>query len=101
MRPLILLLNNEGYTVERAIHGPGQRYNDIALWDWNRLPEAFARDVPSRCWQVTRTQELQEAMASSVASDRLTLVEVILPKMDLPDFLRTVTRALEARNSRV
>ncbi|MGF7448717.1 thiamine pyrophosphate-dependent enzyme, partial [Klebsiella michiganensis] len=28
-RPLILLLNNEGYTVERAIHGPEQRYNDI------------------------------------------------------------------------
>ncbi len=40
--PLILLLNNEGYTVERAIHGPEQRYNDIALWDWNRLPGAFA-----------------------------------------------------------
>ncbi len=41
-KPLILLLNNEGYTVERAIHGPEQRYNDIALWDWQRLPEAFA-----------------------------------------------------------
>ena len=25
-KPLILLLNNEGYTVERAIHGPEQRY---------------------------------------------------------------------------
>ncbi|STU96390.1 indolepyruvate decarboxylase [Klebsiella pneumoniae subsp. ozaenae] len=48
-KPLILLLNNEGYTVERAIHGPEQRYNDIALWDWQRLPEAFAPDVASRC----------------------------------------------------
>ncbi|MDU4315002.1 MAG: hypothetical protein E7I11_28920, partial [Klebsiella michiganensis] len=43
----------------------------------------------------------QEAMNSSVASDRLTLVEVMLPKMDIPDFLRTVTQALEERNSRV
>jgi indolepyruvate decarboxylase len=51
-KPLILLLNNEGYTVERAIHGPEQRYNDIALWDWRRLPEAFAPDVASRCWRV-------------------------------------------------
>jgi indolepyruvate decarboxylase len=42
-QPLILLLNNEGYTVERAIHGPEQRYNDIALWDWNRLPEPSPR----------------------------------------------------------
>ncbi len=27
---VIVVLNNEGYTVERAIHGPEQRYNDIA-----------------------------------------------------------------------
>ena len=99
--PLILLLNNEGYTVERAIHGAEQRYNDIALWDWNRLPEAFAPDVPSRCWRVTRTAELKEAMNDSMGSDRLTLVEVMLPKMDIPDFLRAVTQALEERNSRV
>lgn len=58
-------------------------------------------NVPSRCWRVTRTHELREAMNSSVASDRLTLVEVMLPKMDIPDFLRTVTQALEERNSRV
>ncbi|HAT2277971.1 TPA: indolepyruvate decarboxylase [Raoultella ornithinolytica] len=99
--PLILLLNNEGYTVERAIHGPEQRYNDIALWDWNRLPGAFAPNVPSRCWRVTRTEELEEAMADSIGSDKLTLVEVMLPKMDIPDFLRAVTQALEERNSRV
>ncbi|ELT9604556.1 TPA: indolepyruvate decarboxylase [Raoultella planticola] len=99
--PLILLLNNEGYTVERAIHGPEQRYNDIALWDWNRLPGAFAPNVPSRCWRVTRTEELEEAMADSIGSDKLTLVEVMLPKMDIPDFLRAVTQALEERNSRI
>lgn len=99
--PLILLLNNEGYTVERAIHGPEQRYNDIALWDWNRLPEAFAPDVPSRCWRVTDTQGLEDAISDSVGSDKLTLVEVMLPKMDIPGFLRAVTQALEERNSRV
>ncbi|WP_079826022.1 alpha-keto acid decarboxylase family protein, partial [Salmonella enterica] len=32
--PVILLLNNDGYTVERAIHGAAQRYNDIASWNW-------------------------------------------------------------------
>lgn len=97
---LILLLNNEGYTVERAIHGPEQRYNDIALWDWSRFPDAFAPDTPSRCWRVTQTGELAEAMADSVNSDKLTMVEVMLPKMDIPDFLRAVTQALENRNNR-
>jgi indolepyruvate decarboxylase len=48
---------------------------------------------------VTRTEELEEAMADSIGSDKLTLVEVMLPKMDIPDFLRAVTQALEERNS--
>ncbi len=55
----------------------------------------FAPDTPSRCWRVTQTGELAEAMADSVNSDKLTMVEVMLPKMDIPDFLRAVTRALE------
>lgn len=85
-KPLILLLNNEGYTVERAIHGPEQRYNDIALWDWQRLPEAFAPDVVSRCWRVTHTAELREAMAESITSDTLTLVEVMPTENGYPRF---------------
>ncbi len=40
--PIIFLLNNEGYTVERAIHGADQRYNDIAQWNWTALPQAFS-----------------------------------------------------------
>ncbi len=42
--PIILVLNNEGYTVERAIHGPEQRYNDIALWNWTQIPQALSLD---------------------------------------------------------
>ena len=34
MKPIIILLNNSGYTVERAIHGATQKENDIAMSDW-------------------------------------------------------------------
>ena len=79
------------------------RSRDIlqSLGIWQRLPEAFAPDVASRCRRVTQTSELREAMTESITSDTLTLVEVMLPKMDIPDFLRAVTQALEERNSRV
>ncbi len=34
LSPIIFLINNEGYTVERVIHGPERHYNDIANgWD--------------------------------------------------------------------
>ncbi len=41
LKPIIFLINNNGYTVERAIHGRDQPYNDIQMWDYNKLPNVF------------------------------------------------------------
>ena len=98
-RPLILLLNNEGYTVERAIHGPEQRYNEISLWNWTQLPQALNLDSPVECWKVSNVVQLNDALARAARRDRLMLLEVMLPKMDIPPLLKAVTDALEARNS--
>jgi alpha-keto-acid decarboxylase len=38
----IIVVDNDGYTVERAIHGPEEPYNDIARWDWRQLITALA-----------------------------------------------------------
>lgn len=98
-RPLILLLNNEGYTVERAIHGPEQRYNDISLWNWTQVPQALNLDCQAECWKVSNASQLNDALARAERGDKLTLLEVMLPKMDIPPLLKAVTQALEARNS--
>lgn len=98
-RPLILLLNNEGYTVERAIHGPEERYNDISLWNWAQLPQALNLDCQAQCWRVTQSVQLDEVLAQASRSERLTLVEVMLPKQDIPVLLRAITHALETRNN--
>ena len=29
-----LVINNDGYTVERLIHGMEETYNDIRMWDY-------------------------------------------------------------------
>ncbi|EOZ0829899.1 alpha-keto acid decarboxylase family protein [Citrobacter freundii] len=97
--PVILLLNNDGYTVERAIHGANQRYNDIAAWSWTLVPQAFSRECQAECWRVTQAVQLEEVLARLSHPQRLSLIEVVLPKADLPELLRTVTRALESRNS--
>ena len=96
--PVILLLNNDGYTVERAIHGANQRYNDIAAWSWTLVPQAFSRECQAECWRVTQAVQLEEVLARQSHPQRLSLIEVVLPKADLPELLRTVTRALESRN---
>lgn len=99
LRPIILLLNNDGYTVERAIHGAQQRYNDIAHWNWTHLPHALSHDCQAECWRVSETVQLAEALDAAARHNRLALIEVMLPKADLPALLRDVTQALGSRNN--
>ncbi|MBN3134501.1 indolepyruvate decarboxylase [Pectobacterium punjabense] len=97
---VIVVLNNEGYTVERAIHGPEQRYNDIAAWNWTRLPAALGADENEiLCEQVRSPAALAQVLEQVNAESRLSLIEVVLPRMDIPALLRTITQSLETRNT--
>lgn len=98
-RPIILVLNNEGYTVERAIHGPEQRYNDIALWNWTQIPQALSLEPQAECYRVSEAEQLADALEKVAHRERLALIEVMLPKADIPPLLGAITKALEARNN--
>ncbi|WP_338557352.1 alpha-keto acid decarboxylase family protein [Erwinia sp. E_sp_B04_7] len=99
MKPVIFVLNNAGYTVERAIHGEHQRYNDIAAWNWTLLPQALSLNCQAQSWQVSETVQLTEVMKLIGQTSRLSLVEVILPRLDVPPLLQAVCAALNQRNS--
>ena len=50
---IVVIVNNLGYTVERAIHGLTAEYNDIAPWNWTAVvkafdPTGFTRSVAAR-----------------------------------------------------
>ena len=32
LKPIIFVLNNSGYTIERYLHGKERKYNDISNW---------------------------------------------------------------------
>ncbi|MGH7912072.1 MAG: alpha-keto acid decarboxylase family protein, partial [Candidatus Dormibacteraceae bacterium] len=62
VRLLAVVVDNDGYTVERAIHGPEEPYNDIPRWDWERLPDLYAPGTPARSHVVRTAGELEEAL---------------------------------------
>lgn len=99
LKPVIFILNNAGYTVERAIHGEHQRYNDIADWNWTQLPQALSTECTAQSWRVHETAQLTEVMKAIQQTQRLSLVEVVLPPLDVPPLLKAVTAALNQRNS--
>ncbi|MEQ4693697.1 alpha-keto acid decarboxylase family protein [Providencia manganoxydans] len=95
LKPIIFLMNNQGYTVERAIHGPEQVYNDITAWDWTLLFKAFANQYPAFVRRITETEQLKCALEEVTNCNQLAFIEVILPKMDTPKILNDISIALK------
>jgi len=98
LKTAIFIINNDGYTVERAIHGETQRYNDIARWNWTLFPAAFG-DASVLSERVESAQQLSDVMAKISAKKQLSWIEVVLPKMDIPELLDAVTKSIAKRNS--
>ncbi|MDO9395627.1 MAG: thiamine pyrophosphate-binding protein [Herbiconiux sp.] len=95
--PVIFLLNNDGYTVERKIQSPAAVYQDITPWDWTLIPAAFGAADKVVTARVTTQDELADALALAHATtDRAVLVEVVLPPMDSPRLLTVLTEAIAA-----
>ena len=99
LHPVVLLVNNDGYTVERAIHGPRAAYNDIAAWNWPALPAALgAKDA--LVTTVRTNLELVDALdAAHRAPDRLVFIEAVTDMDDVPELLRRLAMGVSTRNS--
>lgn len=90
---LVVVVDNDGYTVERAIHGPDEPYNDIARWDWTAVPAMFGGGARATAVRATTAGELRAALADA-DPDGFTLVQAVVPRDDVPELLATLTRAL-------
>ena len=89
MKPIVFVLNNDGYGTQRFIlDGP---FNEILRWNYTKLTELFGVGVSTK---VTTNGELEAALKSAVAGDELTLIEVILPRNDSSPSLRRVGEEL-------
>lgn len=82
LRPLIFVINNSGYTVERAVLGKDAKYNDVANWRYSELPNVFSRDNKAETYVVTTSNELQKVLDSPHPG--MVFVEAVLDKYDAP-----------------
>jgi len=108
LKPIIFVLNNSGYTIERFLHGPTQSFNDIVNWyeqalsseyscflmyrncrKWTKLLDALSDEkVVSESYKVTTKSELDELLSKPDFGKEITLVEVVVPMFDAPPVLR-------------
>lgn len=87
----LLILNNSGYTIERAIIGQYSTYNDINTnWQWCDILKCFGdlNQEKSESYKIQDDTELNKLLASdSYANGKFKLLELILPMFDVPERL--------------
>ncbi|OCT50970.1 Pyruvate decarboxylase [Cladophialophora carrionii] len=91
LKPIIFVINNNGYAIERAIHGPEQGYNDVStMWDYQKMLEFFGarQDLGIKTKsRAARTVEELEAVLNDdefASGDTYQLCEIVMDTFDYP-----------------
>ncbi len=81
LKPVIIVLNNDGYLIERLLcKNPDIYYNNLAQWQYSKLPEALG----CKDWltvKVTKNNELEDAFKKIGECDCGAYIEVCMDKM--------------------
>ncbi|MGL4450249.1 MAG: alpha-keto acid decarboxylase family protein [Sarcina sp.] len=89
LHPIIFVINNDGYTIEKLIHGPKRKYNEINMWDYQNLVNIFDLNKDKSVACKARTEEeLNNALEiASKNTDKLVFIELIMDSKDAPSSL--------------
>ncbi|MGC2655852.1 MAG: alpha-keto acid decarboxylase family protein [Mycobacterium sp.] len=99
LAPVIVVVNNDGYTVERAIHGETAPYNDIVRWNWSEIPGALGV-TGHLVFRAQTYSELDHALTAAAShQDRMVFVEAVVPRLDIPDLLTELARPMSPDGS--
>ena len=86
-RPILFLVNNDGYLIERYLH-EDQVYNDLQPWKYAELPHVLGDGALT--FRVTTEGELEHALAAALAApDSLVFIEACVGR-DASDALKRI-----------
>ncbi|KIW04076.1 uncharacterized protein PV09_04893 [Verruconis gallopava] len=100
LKPIIFILNNNGYTVERLIHGKHETYNEVALWDYSNMAKTFGPQFKSQYHGPIKTNEefLKFIESGAARADCFQVVEVKLKELDAPKGVLVTGAAIDEFN---
>ena len=93
LKPVIFLINNDGYTIERVI--TDRPYNDIQPWHYHMLPDVFGGGLGL---DVRTEGELEDALGKAARADGLVFIEIHTGRLDCPESLRSAGRSMAKTN---
>ncbi|WP_368884363.1 alpha-keto acid decarboxylase family protein [Providencia vermicola] len=80
LKPIIFVLNNDGYLIERLLcKDPEAYYNDLPQWNYAQLPAALGCN-DWYCQKVTTCDELDKAIQHAESQDSAAYIEIVMDR---------------------
>lgn len=98
LKPIIIVLNNNGYTIERLLcANPDDIFNEISEWNYSKLPEVFGGNAFVA--QARTNEEFDKALhqAAEEQPNHLCYIEIFADKMDAPPLAKAMHEAAMLR----
>ena len=92
LKPIVFVINNDGYTIERLIFGPDSSYNDINQWRYAEAASFFDTRDRAISYTVHTENELEDALVAAQDPGSLVLIELVMNRMDAPEPLVNFAR---------
>ena len=87
VKPIIIVLNNNGYTIERVLSdNPNDKFNDIMQMNYSKFARVFDGDVWST--KVTTAEDFDKALKVTQIMNKMCYIEICTDKMDMPSITR-------------
>ena len=97
LAPVILLIDNAGYTVERMIRSPEAVYQDVVAWNWRLIPAALG-GAHVHVRRAPTVGDLRSVLADATAMPEVPVfAHLTLPRDDAPRLLVELARRLGNR----
>ena len=89
LKPIIFLLNNQGYAIERVIkdNKSPNSYNDLQPWRYHLIPQTFGGNSST----IVKTEEdLEKILTLAENAHELIFIEIQIDKYDVSDVLHKI-----------
>lgn len=104
LKPIIFVICNDGYTIERYIHGFDAEYNDVNNWKYKDLINVFGGEAKkAKTYQVKTKKEITKLLADKdfKAAKQLQFVEMYMDRDDAPRALKLTAEASARTNAKL
>lgn len=89
VKPVIIVLNNKGYTIERLLSDkPDDKFNDIIQMNYSKFARAFDGDVWAT--KVTTADDFDKALKVTQIMNKLCYIEICTAEDDMPELTKEV-----------